>query len=288
LTFCPILAILDREERQAKCAVLRLNYCGYDIKNADRDAILRPLGSGDWLFLYVQSEMVFDLPEGQRSAKPGACLLYAPGMPQHYQAKALFLNSFAHFSADAQDAALLDGLTAGQLFYPAPEVLQQIHDVLRRLQSEFFTPAACSEEMRHALLAELLVLLRRAGRMQEQPPAAPRPWEQEIARTRFHMLAYCEQYWDAQRLCESVHLSKSQFYACYQSIYHTTPKAELLHARLERAKNLLTNESVQVQQVARLCGFPSVCYFNRYFRAACGCAPGQYAQKVRADAKKQK
>ncbi|MCI2047282.1 MAG: helix-turn-helix transcriptional regulator [Faecalibacterium sp.] len=259
--------------------MLTLNYCGYDVKNPDRDTILRPHGSGDWLFLYVQAEMTFYLPDGPARAMPGACLLYAPGMPQHYQAEALFLNSFAHFSAAPRDAALLAGLTVGQLFYPAPEELHTLHDVLRRLQSEFFTPAAYGAEMQHTLLAELLTLLHRAKTQQRHGTAAPRPWEEEIARTRFHMLAYCEQAWDAARLCESVHLSKSQFYACYQAIYHTTPKAELLHARLERAKNLLTNESLQVQQVARLCGFASVCHFNRYFQAACGCSPREYVRR---------
>ncbi len=259
--------------------MLTLNYCGYDVKNPDKDTILRPHGSGDWLLLYVQAEMTFYLPGGPARAMPGACLLYAPSMPQHYQAEALFLNSFAHFSAAPEDAARLAGLPVGRLFYPAPEQLSAIHDVLRRLQSEFFTPEAYGTELQHALLAELLILLHRAGTQQRRGTIVPRPWEEEIARTRFHMLAYCEQPWDAARLCESVHLSKSQFYACYQALYHTTPKAELLHARLARAKNLLTNESLQVQQVARLCGFASVCHFNRSFQAACGCAPRAYARR---------
>ena len=49
--------------------------------------------------------------------------------------------------------------------------------------------------------------------------------------------------------------------------------------RLEKAKNLLTNEALPVQQVALLCGFSNLSHFSRYFRKNCGCSPSEWARR---------
>ena len=95
------------------------------------------------------------------------------------------------------------------------------------------------------------------------------------------MLTECEKDWDLERLCRRVNLEKSQFYIYYRSFFSSTPKNDLLHARLEKAKNLLSNEALQVKEVAQLCGFGSQAHFTRYFKSCCGCAPGAYARQPR-------
>ena len=58
---------------------------------------------------------------------------------------------------------------------------------------------------------------------------------------------------------------------------YTIRKEDLLEARMDKASTPLTNEALQVQQVARLCGFTSLPHFSRAFRARYHCAPSEYA-----------
>ena len=99
---------------------------------------------------------------------------------------------------------------------------------------------------------------------------------------RLEMLSNCGQDWSLERLCRSVSLEKSQFYSYYQRFFSSTPKSDLLQVRLEKAKNLLSNEALQVSEVARLCGFGNLTHFSRYFRKYCGCSPKEYKRYSRS------
>ena len=75
-----------------------VEYCGYHTHNPHYDIIDRPSGSSSYLFLLVLSPMVFTFPDRPaEKALPGACILYAPGYPQYYQAEREFFNSYVHF-----------------------------------------------------------------------------------------------------------------------------------------------------------------------------------------------
>ena len=81
-------------------------------------------------------------------------------------------------------------------------------------------------------------------------------------------------------LCKKVSLEKSQFYSCYQKFFQSTPHADLLQIRMDKAKNLLTNEALTVQQIAQMCGFSDFSHFSRYFRKQAGCSPLQWRRKM--------
>ncbi|MFR7388484.1 MAG: helix-turn-helix transcriptional regulator [Blautia faecis] len=86
--------------------------------------------------------------------------------------------------------------------------------------------------------------------------------------------------WDTTELCKTVSLEKSQFYSCYQKFFQSTPHADLLQIRMDKAKNLLTNEALTVQQIAQMCGFSDFSHFSRYFRKQAGCSPLQWRRKM--------
>ena len=48
---------------------------------------------------------------------------------------------------------------------------------------------------------------------------------------------------------------KASSNSCYQKFFQSTPHADLLQIRMDKAKNLLTNEALTVQQIAQMCGF---------------------------------
>ena len=97
---------------------------------------------------------------------------------------------------------------------------------------------------------------------------------------RLEMLTNYAKPWDTTELCKTVSLEKSQFYSCYQKFFQSTPHADLLQIRMDKAKNLLTNEALTVQQIAQMCGFSDFSHFSRYFRKQAGCSPLQWRRKM--------
>ncbi len=256
----------------------QLNFCEYNRSNHDYDTIFRPAGSGDYLFLQFKSPMKVYTEDRIVITRENACILYTPGMPQHYQAVQKFRNSYLHFSSDENPARCFP-MPENTVFYP--ENAMQIDSLISRLQQEYFSGLPHREEAVHALMTLLFLSISRRltqETAQKEEAGLLYPLFQSL---RLEMLTECEKDWDLERLCRRVNLEKSQFYIYYRSFFSSTPKNDLLHARLEKAKNLLSNEALQVKEVAQLCGFGSQAHFTRYFKSCCGCAPGAYARQPR-------
>lgn len=254
----------------------RLNFCEYNRSNHDFDTIYRPGGSEDYLFLQFKSPMKVYLKDKIVITRENACILYTLGMPQHYQAVQRFRNSYLHFSSDENPAQSFP-MPENTVFYP--ENAMQIDSLISRLQQEYFDRLPHREEAVNALMALLFLSISRSltqETAQKDETVHLYPLFQSM---RLEMLTQCEKDWDIERLCKRVNLEKSQFYIYYRSFFSSTPKNDLLHARLEKAKNLLSNEALQIKEVAQLCGFASQAHFTRYFKSCCGCAPGAYAKR---------
>ena len=81
-------------------------------------------------------------------------------------------------------------------------------------------------------------------------------------------------------MSQMVDLSRSQFYKYYIDFFGISPMADLQQARIEKAKNLLTNRELQVTEVAERCGYASIHHFSRTFKEHTGLSPLQYVKQV--------
>lgn len=254
-----------------------LNFCEYSRSNNDYDTIFRPSGSGDYLFLQFKTPMKVYLNDKLTITKENACILYTPGCTQHYQAVRRFYNSYLHFSSDKNPAQTFQ-IPENTIFYPNDSM--QIDSYFSRLQQEYFSNLPFRKESIHSLITLLFLSIARdmtEATVQKEDIGHLYTLFQSL---RLQMLMECEKNWDVERLCKYVNLEKSQFYTYYRSFFSSTPKNDLLRARLEKAKNLLSNEALQVKEVAQLCGFQNQAHFTRYFKTYCGCPPGAYGRQI--------
>lgn len=256
--------------------MFHLNNCGYERFAEDNFRIYRPCGSGDYLFLLWQTPMTCRFPDETVTTKENACILYTPGFCQDYQSVHKFRNSFIHFSSDL----FLEekySIPTNRILYPNNfHLLEQLINDIQREQ--IMKMPYCEDRILH-LMQELFLQLSRA--LQQTKFCRPEDscaWE-TMQNLRLQMLRNCEQDWPIERLCYESHFEKSQFYYYYKLFFRSSPKAELLDARMARAASLLTNESLQVQQVAQLCGFCSLQHFSRYFRAQYHCSPREFTAR---------
>lgn len=257
--------------------MITIDYCGYHTHNPDHDIIFRPSGTASYLFLLVLSPMTFYFPNRSPvKVKPGACILYSPGKYQHYQAENEFFNSYVHFYCDSEFIKEFE-IKQNTIFYP--DNTEELNWLLKKIYQEFINKLSMSEQMIDLYIHELLLLLHR-GQLREAIPSEQRQSiYPELLILREQMLENCEQPWSVERLCKILNLGKSQLYKYYELFFNSTPKEELLQARLQKAKYLMNNDAVTIKQAAYESGFNNICHFNRIFKAQCGCTPGEYREK---------
>ena len=253
-----------------------LNFCEYNRSNSDYDRIFRPEGSGDFLFLLFKTPMKIYLGGQLTVTRDNACIFYIPGTPQHYQAVRKFRNSYVHFSC-GENLAKRFGLPCNEIFYPSD--CQEIDHCIQKLQHEYLNREVFSRDYEYALLCQLMITASRELRSTDTGKSADSELCSLFQKIRLEMLTNYEKPWTTEKLCAMANLEKSQFYSCYRNFFDSTPHADLNLLRLEKAKNLLTNEALPVQQVALLCGFSNLSHFSRYFRKNCGCSPSEWARR---------
>ncbi len=255
--------------------MFNVGYCGYNIRNVDYDTINRPDGSNDYLFLYFMAPMIIELDNNRINVPAESMIIYTPGHRQWYHAEKKFKNSFVHFTDDEGFCKKL-GLPLNQIFtIPEPA---EINETLRHIEFEFFTRNEYYREQIDSYVKTLLIQLSRCL-FGEKSGIIEKNTFKMFFEIRMHILSNLAYDWNTENMAALAHMSKSQFYRYYTAIFHQPPKTELIEARMEYAKYLLTNEALQVNQIARMIGYSNEYHFIRIFKEHYGYSPKQYGKQ---------
>ena len=205
----------------------------------------------------------------------GDLLINPPGSLVHHgpvEPSESFRNHWVHISPDF-----------GQLLQRFPLPLDRAFP----LRSQSIFPAAIQKLNREQLLRRpgwqesvdciLTQTVIDIHRLYLQGPEITPELRLEEARNTF--LGAPGQPWTLEEMARLSGYSPSRFSALYAACFGTSPKAELLEARISMAKQMLCYSDLSVTVIAAACGFQSVYYFSRYFRKQTGLSPSQWAEK---------
>ena len=78
------------------------------------------------------------------------------------------------------------------------------------------------------------------------------------------------------QMATAVHVSEVYLRKMFRTVMGDAPLACLRKRRIEKAAHLLRTTDVPLKQVAVVCGYSSLQFFHRAFRAATGNTPGEY------------
>jgi AraC-like DNA-binding protein len=81
---------------------------------------------------------------------------------------------------------------------------------------------------------------------------------------------------NAQELASELNVSYSSFRHTFQQHTGSSPHQYLLELRLARARNLLTQTTHSIKEIAQQAGFDDEHYFCRFFKMKTGSTPGQW------------
>jgi AraC-like DNA-binding protein len=202
----------------------------------------------------------------------GDLLINPPGSIIHHgpaEASESFRNHWMHISADFGQLLQRYPLPLNTAFPLKSQGL--IPAAIRKLNHEQFLKRPGWQEAVDCILIQTVIELHRLWL--QGPERTP---EVRLEEARNTFLGAPERPWTLEEMARLSGYSPSRFIALYTACYGTSPKAELLQARLSMAKQMLAYSDLSITAIANACGFQSVYYFSKYFRKQTGLPPSQW------------
>lgn len=84
--------------------------------------------------------------------------------------------------------------------------------------------------------------------------------------------------WSIDDINEEFHVSKSHLQKSYKSYFESSIIDDLIHLRMDMAKNLLEETELSIREIAEKCGYSSYLYFTRQFKKFEYITPSAYRE----------
>lgn len=238
--------------------------------------INRPGGHPEYTFLHFLNSVDIVIDGVKQAAPAGSVIIFRPHTTQFFVSEINLLHNWFHFTAESEDELLRYGIEVDKLYNVNDGDF--ITKSVRTLENEFFSPKTLNEEFIDLKVKELFLGIARsiAG---ESAARIEKSLAKRFDDLREEVFSNLDMHWTVELMAEKVGLSKSRFYTVYKDIFGNTPIDDLIQARVERAKNLLTYGRKTTEEIAEELGYLNTTHFIRQFKSCTGVSPQRYRGK---------
>ncbi len=254
---------------------LLINSCGKrDLREGPYDT-LWPQGRVDYSIQYIRQGCCQVALDGRmETAREGELILFFPRVYQHYifPAGVDTVLMFGHFSGTACE--LLEPLRSE---HPVILRISDRHEFERsfeKLLQHHYHGDPASRQLSYSYLELMLALILKSRDPRKESGNAA--FHEGLEKVLSHMLVCCDQPIDLDAYARMCYVSKNRFIHLFKAHTGLPPYRYQLKIRLERARDMLENTTISVNECARAVGFTDVSYFCRIFRKWMGHPPGYY------------
>lgn len=198
---------------------------------------------------------------------PMDCVLFQTGQIYHRRVlEPVVLHLFRYEAAESI-------LPQTVLHFPELQRCRSDLELLERLNQA--APDGAMEHAAHCF-ADLVYLLR----LEQKPSLSGGISDPMVAQALHWMEENYYQRLDLNDAAAKAGLSYVQFLRRFKAAAGTTPEAYIAALRQKRAEYLLLYTDLQIQQIARLCGFEDSFYFSNFFKKRTGVSPSSFRKEL--------
>lgn len=150
-----------------------------------------------------------------------------------------------------------------------------IRKYFSQLLLEYNSEITGSSDMMGSIFTQMMITLHRAYKKQN----ISQEDFYRISAMRREIITNPGKKWTLKEMAGATGYSVSRFSELYKQAYHISPINDVIEHRISLAKMLLLSGQASVSYVADTCGFSTINYFSKYFKAATGYPPSEYSKK---------
>lgn len=240
--------------------------------------IERPLGYPSYTFIHFINPVDILVNGKMLRTEPHSFIVYKIGTPQRYHSPTPLTNNYIHFGVGMEDALKEYGIDFDTIYYPSDPYV--ISSIILEMQQLFFSVSPLNAQLLNIKLHELFIKLARNVK-QTSISRVDHNLQREFVYLRIQILSRLEFPWTVETMATMLRISKSRFHSLYKEIFGRSPSADLIHARIDRAKTMLTLTRKPIANISAELGYSNPAHFMRQFKSIVGVAPGAYRKEAR-------
>lgn len=233
----------------------------------------RDHGSNEYVFVHFINEVDILLDGRIITVPPHSCVLYKPTTPQYIFSRETLVHDWFHFVGHPSSILRDAGITPDTLIVPVRSDF--ISEIVQEMENEFFMQKRGYEALLTAKFTELMLKLSRAS-LGDYTETVDEPMAERLRKLRGEVFLSLNHPWTVEEMAERMRLSQSRFHSIYRSMYGNSPMDDLIHARIDSAKNALLFGTLPVSAIAESLGYNNVTHFIRQFHRITGTSPLRY------------
>ena len=258
---------------------MHIVHAGYHQQHTGDFRIIRPNGSGDYLFLIVNTPAYFQI-EGKRIEVPAStAMLYKKGTPQFYgTVSEIYRNDWMHFEAGEEDIAFLEYLDL-PMDTPFPvEEPSALSSLIKTICVEKYSRNPFREDTLALYIRLLFIKVAENHRNDQKTHTSPYVHLLSDLRTKIYNEPHLD--WDINSMAAKLSLSRYYFQHIYKQQFGTGAINDVVNSRVEHAKYLLFSTDMPVHALAEMCGYKNNVHFIRQLKRITGMTPLEYRTLV--------
>ena len=244
---------------------------GYSIK--------REPSERGYMLLLMKSRGVFTFGKEKQYAEKDSVVIYDGNTVQEYCSDGeMFIYDWVKFDTDG-DGEFFDSLEIPVntlIRYTDAEFLSEI---IRNIASEFYSVSPRRAKMIDSLLKTLLIKISGNCVLRNHTPQNVDPHYSVLTELREKIYRNPRQKWNVDSMAAYANMSRSNFQHIYRELFGVSCITDVIAGKIEKAKELLSETSCTVSQVAAMCGYDNEEHFMRQFKKLVGVTPTVYRRK---------
>lgn len=152
--------------------------------------------------------------------------------------------------------------------------LQRMGDLITHIEIELVEDKLAANTAVHYCISLLLIQF---WRLHSHKIITGKPLPQNLVHNFIFLVdRHYRDHWNVAQYAKQMGVSKDRLTTAVRRATNNTP-LELIHKKIvAEARELLTNSSMQISEIAYQLGYRDAAYFNRFFSKQTGTSPGRY------------
>ncbi len=180
-------------------------------------------------------------------------------------------------SEDISELLVKYSLETDMVYYP--NNYEFISEFVRKLEAELELKSAFYEEICEAYLNEFFVFLSREAVPHGQKVGVDPKTKEKIEYLHKQITMDYSCKWTIEDMAKLINFSPSYLHTVYKRIFGISPLSYIINLRIERAKMMLVESKMPINEIADNLGYSNTTHFIRQFTSRIGISPLKYRSK---------